>query len=165
MHYAIELRRRLREAILESLMCIHSAHDGEAIDGYALCTDEDLISFFPVAASREFRRESQNDEARFVPVDWTFDEGREAFPGVTALLRHNLSSAGSAEAFRVHVDTSFESATRVLEELREEGHFRGASFLWVTSTDPGPALQQLGREAARRLNSREEFDAWAAVME
>jgi hypothetical protein len=164
MEYATELRLRLREAILESLRCMRSAHEGEDIDGYALCTDDDLSSFFPMAASTEFRRDLRNDEARFVPVDWTFDEGGHAFEGVTALLRTNSSSAG-AEGFQAHVETSFESSIRVLEELRKEGHFSGTSFLWVTSTDPGPVLQRLGREAAARLNSRAEFDAWSAVME
>jgi len=93
-------------------------------------------------------------------VDWEYDEGAHAFDDPNSLLAER---AASALDFRKHVENSFKVLVTVLQEVRRRHLVDADVVLIVTSTDPGPRLEELAEGAVRLLNPPELFAEWRAA--
>ena len=151
----------LRAAIRGSLEAIGAAHPGERLNGYALCTDDCLRTLFHAGCTTESCKGDEESELRCVPVDWPYGEGDHLFRRANAEL---VAHADASEDFSAHVEAAFAFLVDALGGLRNEGVFGDDVLLIVTSTDPGPRLQELADAAVRRLNPPRLFELWKRYM-
>jgi hypothetical protein len=162
-----ELTETLEGAIRTSLEAITAAHPEETLNGYALCTDDDVRTVYHVACTREFAEASRYRDTRFIPVNWAYDDGDEAFDEANGLVQASdeaASRSADEATWSTHVTTCFESMVAALEQMRQAGLFGEDVLLVVTSTDPGSAQKRLAIAAARRLNPPTLFRDWKAAM-
>lgn len=159
-----ELVDLVADAVRRSVPLVELAHPGEELVGYALCTDDDLSTIFHVAITREFaQRNSDVPGVSHVPTEWSYNEGEDLFEEANRILAARYEHA-SSNGFDEHVVKTFADLVAALERIRAEGVFGEEVLLIVTSTDPGPALEQLSREAAEKLNAPEVFARWREGM-
>jgi hypothetical protein len=159
-----ELVDIVADAVRRSVPLIAVAHPGEELVGYALCTDDDLSTLFHVAITREFEhRNSDVPGVAHVPTEWSYNEGEDLFEEANRIITARYEDA-SSNGFEEHVVKTFGELVGALERMRAEGVFEPDVLLIVTSTDPGPALEELSREAAEKLNSAEVFARWRDAM-
>lgn len=151
-----ELVKRASAAAIHAVAC---AHPNETICAFSLCTDDDLRTVFHAATTLEFC--GDDEELRFVPVDWEYGEGAEFYD----IANNRMSEmCDSSKNFPAHVEGTFSCLVEALSELRAEGTFSDSVTLIVTSTDPGPRLEELADEAVRRLNPPSTHAAWRQAM-
>lgn len=151
----------VKAAVRRSVAAIRAAHPSESLCAFALCTDDDLRTVFHVAASVDYLERAREPDVRFVPVDWEYHEGSEFFDAVNAQLVIRFESSSD---FALHVEESFRCLVEALKELRDERFLAAGWTLIVTSTDPGPVLEQLADDAMRVLNDAGTYAAWRRAM-
>lgn len=70
----------------------------------------------------------------------------------------------SSSDFALHVGESFMCLVEALKELQDERFWAVGMTLIVTSTDPGPVLEQLADGAMRALNDAGTYAGWRRAM-
>lgn len=154
-------------AVRWSLRLITSARPGEHLNGYALCTDDDGQGAYPIGTTTEWCRSSAPyPAARYIPVEWAYSEGHAGFDAVNADLARRSDAAwqqwrdGDGHDEPWPGGLAFECMVRSLERLRHDGWLPDDVLLIVTTTDPGPDMEQLAADSVRRLNTAQMNAAW-----
>jgi hypothetical protein len=140
----------VKAAVRRSCAAMRAAHPSESLAGYALATDDDLVTLLDYAITKENLASSTDPDLLFAPTDWVESPDPEAFD---ELSRELASRGDTATDFHAHVDGSFRLLVDALDELKREGRFRDDVYLTVLSTDPSAHLLQLESVAVRRLNT------------
>jgi hypothetical protein len=179
-----DYRSRLAAATVRgargSLAAIKSVHPGETLCAYTLVTDDDLSGIGPfacteewlTAATPEYLRglgdgwdyQRATELLRFMPVDWTYVDGADAFAEANALIQADLRAGHNPELHGAHVEDSFAVLVDSLAALRREGAVASDVFLSVLSSDPSPYLLDLEEHGVRKVNGPELYRRWHAIM-
>lgn len=170
-----DLTDMLVAAVRSSLRSITDAHPGEHLSGFALCTPEDggqVVA--PIGTTTEWCSSSASyPEARYIAVEWPYDEGYAAFeaPNVELSRRQDADMrqwlndgeqqgvAGDREP-QPNFERSFECMVRSLERVKHDDRLPDDLLLIVTSVDPDTDMEQLANDAVRRLNTAQLHEAW-----
>jgi hypothetical protein len=107
---------------------------------------------------------SDGQYTRYMPVDWPYDEGTEAFDKPRALMVADYELR-KPDGFAGHVDESYAALVEAMDFLRKETAFPSDVFVDVLSTDPSARLEQLEDRAVRLLNSPGIYAEWRQVMD
>jgi hypothetical protein len=137
------LTKAVEEGARASLDAVRGAHRGETLNGFALCTDDDLVTLYCVAITKEYCDASDDPLVRFVAVDWPYEENGSALAQANQLLSQRTLE---------ELEARFSCLVSALASMRGAGLFDWQTLLIVTSTDPGPKLRKLGNEALLLLN-------------
>jgi hypothetical protein len=153
------LAELVAKASAAALGRVRSEHGTERLCGFALCTDDNFTTLYPVACTDEFVASQGDPNVAYFPTEWTYDEGTELFDGV----RQALQDRGG-RGLEEHVAQSFRALVRGLLRIRGEADVPSDVFLAVLSTDAGPQLQSLQEEGIRALNAAKVADAWKSAL-
>lgn len=145
---------------------------GERVIGYALCTDDCLMTLYHVGCTAEFCARHPIADAHVAPVEWEQSGDDRQFDAAYTLLVDRYETASAEDrralegketgtyldfvggaAFTRHVDQSFGCLVSALRQLRKDELFPENVFLCVTSTDPSEHLYALATAAVRELNA------------
>ncbi|MEU4624977.1 DUF4303 domain-containing protein [Actinoplanes sp. NPDC023801] len=133
------LAEAVADAARQALAVIIDGRPGEHLAGFALCTDDDLMSLSAAACTREFL-ECRDLAELYQPTEWP-DDVADCFEDARRIL--------SQEPDRTR---AFQSMVAALIRLRREGTVADEVFLVVCGTDPGELLVRLEEVAVRQLN-------------
>ncbi len=145
-------------AIIRNLSDIAQEVSHAEIEGYAICTDDDLITIFGVATTRDFAS-SVDSSLRYGAVEWPYGYKSNAFDEARLELARRYEVVGS-ESFPRHVEESFEMIVEALSRVRASGILAKDCLLYACSTDPGPHLEIMEMKSLWRLNSPEGVGKW-----
>jgi hypothetical protein len=140
----------MKAAVRRTCAAMRAAHPSESLAGYALATDDDLVTLSHFAVTKGRLASSTDPDFLFVPTDWPQAPEPQAFDQLSRQLR---SRAEIATDFRAHVDDSFRLLVDALAEAKREGVFQDDVYLSVLSTDPSSSLEELENSSVRRLNT------------
>jgi hypothetical protein len=143
-----ELLALLKSAVRECTVGFHV--EGRTLVGFALLTDDDVETLLASTLSAE--ELSQGDG------DLVFDLGAWSETESAALERCGAEFrvlSRQRKSREDHVESSFALLVKALLESRQEGVFGRDVFLIVSSTDPGPGMDERANAAARALNDAE----------
>src|SRR5262245_31652450 len=144
-----DLTAKVREAVEASLAQLCDQGVLEDLAGYALCTDDDLVTLYHVAVTRStLHARPDYGDLWLMPVDWELAADDRLFAPAYARL---VASSESASDHVAHVRCTFEALVQALLAIRSRALLPVAATLIVTSTDPGPMLQELADDAILRL--------------
>ena len=132
----------------------------QALGGYALCVDDSLRSLFAMAASASMLS-TRDDEVRFVPVDWDYEDDTDALDSANAAL---AALADGTNDYSAHIRLAFAALVDALDDVRKGGVFPSSVTLLVTSTDPGETTLRLAEEAVLKLNNAKTQRAFRDAM-
>jgi len=155
------------DAVRSTVAAIRDAHPSETLSGYALCTDDSLSTLSHIACTHEFidAHRAAFPDVDVIAVAWEYAEGSDAFDGARALLTEKYAAvAGNEELFERHVSEVFGALLIVLRRARDEGLFQDDVLVYATSTDPGPALEELALNGVIALNTPSWIERWRAAM-
>jgi hypothetical protein len=143
-----ELLQAVKTAVRKTVAAVLRHHPKETLAGYALLTDDDLVTLTYMAVTSEAIPSAARDDFFFSPTDWPYEYEFESFDSATERLRQ-LSDARELSA---HVELAFATVVQALAELRAEGVFAPEVFLSALSTDPSPQLLAMESASVERLN-------------
>lgn len=150
-----EVVELVRAGAVEAIDALRAAHPNDPLVGFALCTDDDVITLYHVGCTRSFAG-SHHDvpDVGFAPTEWTQDAGVKpvAFDAVCQHLDARPMPPGS-KFWGPELEQDFEAMVAGLARARADASLDQEVFVWVTSTDPGPAMVELAEKALPRLNS------------
>jgi hypothetical protein len=153
--YDEELTRLVCEAVEQSICELQAEAPGESVVAYAICTDDDLVSVFWVATTRESVEREPDASAKFSAVEFPYGYGSGAFDRVRAKLLESHGKLGGAETFPLHVAICFGSLVEGLRRAKAAGTFNEGVLTYACSTDPGAHLEALEVSSVIALNSPE----------
>ena len=143
-----KLRAVTADAVRNALTSIRMRRPKAKLVGFALCTDDNAGTVFPMAASQVAA------EFAFLPNEWDVSDGAEAFSAVRELLKTRRESGkdGPHEWMK-----TFRSFVMALDDVQREGHFgigaeRDKLVLMVASTDPSEDMDALQDDWIKELN-------------
>lgn len=162
------LRREIRDGARQAFTAVRSAHPGERVNSYALVTDESAMTIGHVAASAETLQQTEDpDEYRFMPDEWTLEEGGEFLDVAYRLILPRHQDLPFQLEFREFRDGVFEAGVRALEELVEEGFFGSETerddvlvLFHVTDADDLDDVVARLNTPAMTARYREWWDSW-----
>lgn len=151
-----ELQAAARMCIKNDFLSIIGKHQGCGIIGYAIGTDDDVITIGSNACTAmEFK---EDEELRFCPPEWSIESWVTAFEPVHSLFlkRRKMEALGSLtfEEIIAQRDKAIYSIRDSLLDLKREGVFGSDIFLTILSTDPSRHMCDLEDEIVESLNSR-----------
>lgn len=155
------MRDELVELLIQAIpnLCIwQTVGDIARVGAFALCTDENLSTLFATAAPTDWLE--QNDESRFWPPDWPWEENGDSSihePGELLAHRYDL-----AEDISAHVDTSFDHLVQALAFLRQDKFFPPEATLLVCATTPTRRVLGKATAAVATLNNAHVVQLWRA---
>ncbi len=156
------LLSHVRNAVAESIEHITSSRPNETLSGYAICTDDCVMTVFGVATTTEWCQKKSPDLG-FIPVEWPYGYNSNAFDEALSDVQKRYADASADDTFAKHVKDTFSTLVEALRLEKADGRFSPDVFLLVTSTDPGPRLQRLATNGAKLLNSPELFQKFKKV--
>ena len=143
----------LVEAISQTAQHIQSEFGRLEPIGFALCTDDDVMTLFDVHLTTQGASQLGDSAGniRFEYWDWNESSGNPIFDYASDALRQwanaDNSVSGKEGRFSVLVDA--------MAACRSNGVFGDQTFLCVASTDPDTHSQWLGVTAVKRLNNED----------
>lgn len=150
----------VEHAIRRSLADFHEQHADETLAGYAICTDDCLMTIFWVASTREHMNAVTDDCLRYSAVEWPYGYQSDAFDEAQLeLARRYDASSGGAE-FSKHVIGSFWAIVEALNRVRSSGELGQDVLVYALSTDPSEFLELLERRGVEYLNSTDGQAKW-----
>lgn len=155
-----ELHENLRGAIRETLAALSATLPDERLRGYALCTDDELVTLGCLAVTQEALDASDDGDLLFSPTDWPHEPARRAFDAASRELRTRAAVSRPER----HVDPCFELLVQALLQSKREGAFADDVFLTVLSTDPSAQLERLENDAVHRLNPGALAEGWSRFL-
>ncbi|QUI71412.1 DUF4303 domain-containing protein [Pseudoalteromonas piscicida] len=163
-----KLKSLVKDAVKTTFTNLQRIHQPDELLGYALCTDDSVMTLYHVAMTQQWLSQDDNTEFEFSPVEWDLSDRDVHFKGVATLLaaRLELEDAKLYENYLEEIiNPTFKAFVLALLELRQEGVFAKNVFLSVISTDPSEHMLELESAANRKLNSAEllnRFNDWHA---
>jgi hypothetical protein len=155
-----DLLQSTKAAVRRTLAVVRVQQPKESLVGYALLTDDDLVTLTYMAITKEALASDAGDDLLFTPTDWPYEYDSDAFDTPNEHLQAMYESKSPE-----HVDVAFDTLVQALAELRVEGLFSPEIFLSVLSTDPGPYLQALEDASLERLNDVNMVERRARFLE
>ena len=154
----------VEQAIRRSLAAFQREHADQTLAGYAVCTDDELITLSGVATSHEYLATVADPCLRYSAVEWPFGHDPDAFDAARAELVRRNAAADLPGQLRDHVVASFQAIVAALEQVRASGDLGDDVLVYLLSTDPSPFLESLERQAVRRLNSPQGQANWQSTQ-
>lgn len=150
----------VEHAIRRSLTNLSEQHAGETLAGYAVCTDDCLMTIFWVATTREHMNAVADESLRYSAVEWPYGHQSDAFDEAQLeLARRYEASDGEAE-FSKHVVGSFWAIVEALKRVQSSGGLGENVLVYALSTDPSEFLESLERRGVEYLNSADGQAKW-----
>jgi hypothetical protein len=150
-----EFLQTVKSAVRHTVAAVRRRHPLERLVGYALLTDDELVTLTYMAVTAEAVTAGAGEDLLFSPTDWPYEYEYKSFDLANQQLRQ-LSASGE---FSEHVERAFATLVQALVELRAEGIFGPNVFLSVLSTDPSPHLLALENACVERLNCKDVVEA------
>jgi len=179
--YAL-LQTQLQTAVRQALQAMRSAHP-QAINAFALITDEDAMTISAMANSAEALAQTvadygsdgdavSDDEIMWSPAEWSYGEGAHDggafFDSAYRLLLQAHRGPPFEADFETHRAAVFETCIAALEQLDREGCFGSGAereqFVLLFEVSDNEEVEG----AMARLNSvtvQERWQAWVAACE
>ena len=160
-----ELKNLTKDAVKASYEKLLSVYKNEDFTGYALCTDDGVMTIYHVGCTQQWLSRDGHEAYTYAPVEWTYEDGETSFDAVYELLIQRVEKQDEKEyknKFEDIIDLSYNSFVQALLELRNEGFFSDDVFLSVLSTDPSDHMIELELNAIKLLNSPEILSKWEA---
>lgn len=156
------VRDETAAAIRDAMKEIGDKLPTEALFGFALCTDDDVMTLYHVFACRSWVAAQEKDypEIGYIAVEWQQTSTEARFDTVNKMLRAWSNADSSIAA----IEARFAALRAGMKSCRDARLFDRATLLSVSSTDPGDAMVRLALDAARALNEKDVADRYAAVM-
>jgi len=146
------------EGITQSLSDISQETGGGTLAGYAILTDDDLITIFGVATSVE-RAASVEPALRYSAVEWPYGYKFDPFERARAELNNSYESHEHG-SHSEHVSACFNSIVSALKLLRESNVLDVDCLLYAGSTDPSHRMELMEIESVHLLNSANGIRKW-----
>jgi hypothetical protein len=151
---------KIRDAVRAAAETVAETNGNDAIAGFALCPDCDLVCFYEAYVTHEDLAELQvrlGDDVRFIAGEgWELSPHEDLFRQLSCELRvWEAESAGSWTDYDMSRVERFDALVGALELCRREKVFSDSTFLIVQAANPDEFLQELSRKAAWRLNGAE----------
>ena len=158
-----DLRTITAEAIRKAVADMNTAYGDDKLHGFALCTDDDVMTLFPAACTRSWVAERSDDyeEIGSIYTEWLQDSGDAHFEQVSQMVSE-MADEDDSEA---GCNRRFESFVLALEDCRTEGLFEQETLLCCGSTDPSGEMEMLAMRAVERLNTAENADLFAEHLD
>jgi hypothetical protein len=159
-----QLRAEIREGARQAFAAVQAAHPGKRLCGFALVTDESAMTIGPMATSQEALAEAGGqDDFRFNPDEWPYDEGGEFLDLAYRLLLPRQQDVPQDLPFEEFQEGVFEAAVLALSDLVEEGAFgdertRDDFFLLLHVPDADPLVEAVERLNTPAMTAR--YQAW-----
>ncbi len=153
-----KLRKSTAAAIRKAHADMCTEFGSDHIHGFALCTDDDVMTLFSAACTRSWveEREADYDAIGYIYTEWDQDSGDRHFNAVSrTVAKMARDEEGSTPEQR------FEAFVLALEDCRNEGLFHQDTLLCCGSTDPSEEMEMLAMRAVDRLNSIATADLFA----
>ena len=132
--------------------------------GFALATDDDVMSLYHVVCTRSWVQEKSKDykDIGYISVEWEQSGDDRLFNPVNELLSSHYDK--HEEDFFKYRDMRFTSLVQALKDCRDESIFDEDTLLSVGSTDPSPDLEALEMRAVDLLNKKNVADKFADAL-
>ncbi len=146
-----KLRGDTTDAIRKAVAEMTAELGTDRIHGFALCTDDDVMTLYPAACSKNWvaERETDYEAIGYIYTEWDQNAGDSHFGTISKAVARMAESDGGGSAR----DKRFESFVLALQDCRDEGLFDPETLLCCGSTDPSDHLEMLAMRAVDRLNT------------
>jgi len=130
----------------------------DPIHGFALCTDNDVMTLFSAACTKSWvsEREADYEAIGYIYTEWVQNSGDSHFDAISKTV-----AALSGDSVESTVEQRFQALVSALQECRNEGLFDSDTLLCCGSTDPSDKMEWLAMRAVDRLNSKVTADLFA----
>ncbi len=149
----------LEEAIVAAVRALRDSQGGGALEGFAICTDEDLSSLYAAGFTAEEGAQHTGEyHYRYCPAEWpeelaSFERASKAFGELAAARR--AESAG--EEWKQSV---LGQVVDVLQSHRERETFGAAALVAFVSHDCGDPFFAWMDAGVKALNSPSLYAKW-----
>ncbi len=129
----------------------------EQLDGFALCTDDNLRTVYHVANASKSGRRFWHE-----PVEWALvsKKAKPEFWRISETLNAMANEAIEQGRFSGHISECFDAMVTSIELNAPDLDKRTGLLKLVISTDPSAKLGKFEVAAARRLNAGPVFAEW-----
>lgn len=154
-----DLRKRTAEAIRLAIKEMSASLSADKLHGFALCTDDDVMTLFPAACSQSWVGERSDDYEAigFIYTEWDQDAGDSHFDSLSEMVA-DMADEDDSDSAR---EKRFEAFVLALKDCRDEGLFDADTLLCCGSTDPMDEMEKLAMQAVEKLNSASNADLFA----
>ncbi|MEM7247762.1 MAG: hypothetical protein AAF533_20665 [Acidobacteriota bacterium] len=159
--------RGVREVLAE----IRDA-DAGGLAGFALVTDEGMMTLHAASQSRDFAKSERGEESFFMPVDWPeehgfvhLDEANERLVEIASEASARRAEGASHADYDERVRAVVSCLVSALATVQADDESLARALTMVICTDGGGIWYELETEAVKRLNSPElyqRYQQWAA---
>lgn len=160
-----ELQTLTVDAIKKACVDMDAKHGDARLFGFALCTDDDVMTLFSAACTRAWvsEREYKYAGIGYFYNEWNQPSGDVHFNSISKRVAE-MYAAEEDVAYVDARDRRFEVFVLALEECRNAGLFDEDTLLCCGSTDPSGHMQRLAKNAVIRLNSKLIAEQYAAAL-
>ena len=159
-----QLRLLTADAVRKAAGELRQKLPDDTLWGFALCTHDEVRSFYHVACTSVWVREREAGYPGIgsIYVEWSQSANEGLFDAANAALATFADQAESSESTWARArDERFEALVLALGDCRAEGVFAQDTLLCVGSTDPCDHLEALAMSAVDRLNRPAVADQFA----
>ena len=130
----------------------------DPLHGFALCTDDDVMTLFSAACTKSWvaEREADYEAIGYIYTEWEQGSGDSHFNSISDTVAELAADDENST-----VEQRFEAFVLALEDCRNEGLFDPDTLLCCGSTDPDDEMEMLAMRAVDRLNSTANADKFA----
>ena len=159
-----QLRSMVAEAVRTAATELSQTLGDDTLWGFALCTHDEVRSFYHVACTAAWVHEREADYPGIgsIYVEWSQAANEALFDRANTALASLADQAESNEsAWAGARDQRFEALVLALNDCRDGGVFAQDTLLCAGSTDPSDHLESLAMRAVDRLNPPTLADGFA----
>ena len=162
-----KLRSSVEKDIRQACMELKLSYPNDELIGFALCTDDDVMSIYHVVCTKNWVNEHEPDypDIRYLAVEWEQSASEELFneaQDLVAMLAE-INYPTDNEWARAR-DLRFVALVSALEACRVSGIFSPNTLLTVGSTDPSQYFQWLEMKAVEWLNEETIVDGFERAL-
>ena len=153
------LKNDLVTAIKKAASAIREKHPDDELHGFALCTDDGLMTLYLVSCTKTWfaERADKYESVGYISVEWSDSTGDDYLDEISKQMAKLANSDKSQEAR----DRRFTMLVAALQECRNENLFNEDTLLCCGSTDPSPHMEMLAMHAVDKLNTKFNADQFA----
>jgi hypothetical protein len=148
---------------------IQKKYELENIHGFALGTDDDVMTLFHVLCTSNWLEKEEarlNDEdIGYIFVEWQESAGENLFLDISKMFRKESErDYKTNEDWAIARDKRLLSISFALEEVRKRKLFKEQTFLCFGSTDPSTYIEKLEWVEIQRYNVESNVKRYAKAM-
>lgn len=141
----------------------------ENIHGFALGTDDDVMTLFHVLSTSNWVKTEavrlNYDDIGYVFVEWQETVGENLFSDLSKMFREESEKDyGTDDDWALARDKRLLSISFALEEVRNRKLFKEQTFLCFGSTDPSPYIEKLEWDEIQRYNLETNINKYSKAM-